>query len=238
MSRSALSCLLLALFVNALLPTLVFAEPDTVKPVPREAGWMKRFEQINDRAKQGQVDLILIGDSITQGWDGAGKGVWQTYYGSRQAMNAGIGGDRTQHVLWRMDHGNLDGLAPKLAVVMIGTNNARDNEPKDTAAGVTAIVRELREKLPNTKVLLLAIFPRGESPNDALRQKNEAVNKIIKNLDDGSMVRYLDIGDKFLDSSGTLSREIMPDLLHLSPKGYEIWAKSIEPEVSQVLGQR
>ncbi|HWC89455.1 MAG TPA: platelet-activating factor acetylhydrolase IB subunit [Pirellulales bacterium] len=239
MLRPASRWLRLALFVSALLPAAqVCAEPDTVKPVPREAGWMKRFEQINERAKQGQVDLIMIGDSITQGWEGNGKDVWQNYYGARHAMNAGIGGDRTQHVLWRLEHGNIDGITPKLAVVMIGTNNARDNEPKDTAAGITAIVHKLREKLPKTKILLLAIFPRGETPNDPLRQKNQAVNQIVKNLDDGSMVRYLDIGDNFLESSGTLSREIMKDLLHLTPKGYEIWAKSIEPEVSQVLGQR
>ncbi|HEY5311938.1 MAG TPA: platelet-activating factor acetylhydrolase IB subunit [Pirellulales bacterium] len=239
MSRPALNWLFLALFGFALLPAArVLAEPDTVKPVPREGNWMKRFELINDRAKQGQVDLIVIGDSITQGWEGAGKDVWQTYYGSRHAMNAGIGGDRTQHVLWRMDHGNLDGITPKLAVVMIGTNNARDDEPKDTAAGITAIVHKLREKLPNTKILLLAIFPRGETPNDPLRQKNQEVNKIIKHLDDRSMVRYQDIGGKFLDPSGTLSHEIMKDLLHLTPKGYGIWAESIEPQVSQVLGQR
>ncbi|HEX4147642.1 MAG TPA: platelet-activating factor acetylhydrolase IB subunit, partial [Pirellulales bacterium] len=215
-----------------------FAEPDTVKPVPREGKWAARQDSINARAKEGQVDLIMIGDSITQGWEAGGQEAWKKYYGSRHAMNAGISGDRTQHVLWRLEHGNVDKLSPKLAVVMIGTNNAKDNEPQDTAAGITAIVHKLREKLPQTKILLLAIFPRGETPNDPLRQKNEEVNKIIKHLDDGSMVRYLDIGNKFLDSSGTLSREIMPDLLHLTPKGYEIWASAIEPQVSEVLGPR
>lgn len=230
---------LLVISTAVLLPaTKSFAEPEAVKPAPREGKWKDRFERINDRAKQGNVDLIFIGDSITQGWEGNGKDVWARYYGGRNAMNAGIGGDRTQHVLWRLEHGNIDGISPKLAVVMIGTNNAKPDEPKDTAAGVTAIVRKLQEKLPQTKVLLLAIFPRGATPNDPLRLKNDEVNQIIKNLDDGSKVRYLDIGDKFLATDGTLSREIMPDLLHLSGKGYEIWAESIEPEVSSSVGQR
>ena len=215
------------------------ASPDTVQPVPRDDKWMKVQDAINARAKQGDVDLIFIGDSITAGWQGKnGKDVWANYYGSRKAMNAGIGGDRTQHVLWRLDNGNVDGISPKLAVVMIGTNNARANESKDTAAGIKAIVDKLRAKAPQTKILLLAIFPRGETPTDPARLKNIAVNETIKGYADGEQVRYLDIGPKFLDDKGTLSREIMPDLLHLSQKGYEIWATSIEPEVASVLGPK
>jgi lysophospholipase L1-like esterase len=209
--------------------------PDTVKPVPRDGNWMKRQDSINARAKQGDVDLLFIGDSITQGWEGAGKNAWQKSYGSRKAMNAGIGGDRTQHVLWRLDHGNIDGLSPKLAIVMIGTNNVRDNTPEETALGIKAIVEKLRSKLPQTKILLLAIFPRAENPTDPQRQKNTAVNEIIQKLDDGKMVQYLDIGKGFLDADGRLSREVMPDLLHLSPAAYETWAESIEPAVSAAL---
>ncbi|HEX3726224.1 MAG TPA: GDSL-type esterase/lipase family protein, partial [Pirellulales bacterium] len=132
--------------------------PSTVVPVPRDGGWMQRHESFNDRVKQGHVDLIFIGDSITQGWEGGGaKDIWQKYYGQRDAVNLGIGGDRTQHVLWRLDHGNVDGISPKLAVLMIGTNNSngKDNTAEEIAAGIEAIVKKLRAKLPQTKVLIL-----------------------------------------------------------------------------------
>lgn len=211
----------------------------TTTPVSKNDDfWQRRFQKINDRANQGDVDLIFIGDSITEGWAGEpGKDVWQKFYGERKAMNAGIGGDRTQHVLWRLDNGNIDGIKPKLAVVMIGTNNSGSDSPDDIAAGITAIVEKLRAKLPATKILLLGIFPRGENNDDANRQVNVATNKIIKGLGDGKSIFYLDISDKFLDGEGTLPREIMPDLLHLSKQGYEIWAESIEPKMKELLGE-
>ncbi|HEX3871563.1 MAG TPA: galactose-1-epimerase, partial [Pirellulales bacterium] len=212
------------------------AKPDeTTTPVPREGGWMKRQEAINARAKQGNVDLLFIGDSITQGWEGNGKEVWQEYYGDRNAMNAGISGDRTQHVLWRLDHGNLDGIKPKVAVMMIGTNNAGDNTSKEIAAGVKAIVDKLRSKLPETKLLVLGIFPRGEDNKDPKRKVNNGANAIIKDLADDQNVFYLDIGPSFLMGGGKLAKEIMPDLLHLSPRGYAIWAAAIEPTLTQLM---
>ena len=118
----------------ALLATFSFAQDnDAVKPVPRDGNWMKRHESFNERVKQGNVDLIFIGDSITQGWEGAGKEVWAKTYGNRNAVNLGIGGDRTQHVLWRLDHGNIEGIHPKLAVLMIGTNNSGSNTSEQIA---------------------------------------------------------------------------------------------------------
>lgn len=210
-----------------------------VVPVPRDRqGWMARHEAMNARVKQGNVDLVFIGDSITQGWEGSGKNVWEKYYGKRNAVNLGIGGDRTQHVLWRLDHGNIDGISPKLAVVMIGTNNAGDNTPEEIADGVEAIVKKLRTKLPETKILLLAIFPRGPNPDDPHRQVNEKANALIAKLDDGQHVEYLDIGKRFLTDDGTLTREIMPDLLHPREKGYTIWAEAIEPIVAKALGEK
>jgi len=221
----------------ACLSTAAFAQDhDAVKPVPRDGNWMKRHDSFNDRVKQGNVDLLLIGDSITQGWENAGKDVWAKYYTPRNAVNLGIGGDRTQHVLWRLDNGNIDGIKPKLAVLMIGTNNASSNTPEQIADGVTAIVKKLRDKLPDTKVLILAIFPRGADANDAKRQTNSKANEIIAKLADGKMIEYLDIGPAFLADDGTLSKEIMPDLLHLSPKGYQIWAESIEGHVKRMMG--
>lgn len=215
------------------------ALPATVIPVPRkDPWWTKRHEQINDRIKQGGVDLVFIGDSITQGWEGAGKDVWKEFYEKRNAANLGIGGDQTQHVLYRLGHGNIQGISPKLAVLMIGTNNTHGFPPEEIAAGIRAIVRKLRKDLPQTRVLVLAIFPRGEKPEDKLRQAVAKTNELAAKIDDGKMVRWLDIGQRFLEKDGTLSKEIMPDFLHLTPKGYRIWAEAIEPAVADAMGQK
>jgi beta-glucosidase len=214
-------------------------ENATTTPVPRKADWwQKRQEKINANVAKGDAELLMIGDSITQGWEGAGRDVWAKYYGKRHAVNLGIGGDQTQHVLWRLDHGNLDGIHPKLAVLMIGTNNSASNTPEQIAAGIQAMVAKLRSTLPKTKVLVLAIFPRGPNSENKLRKVNEAVNERIAKLADDKDVFYLDIGKKFLKEDGTLTKEIMPDLLHLSPAGYEIWATSIEPTVARLMAEK
>ncbi len=220
-------------------PCLVAAEEhDAIKPVPRQGGWMTRHQSFNKRVAEGNVDLVFIGDSITQGWEGGGKEVWAKFYGKRNTVNLGIGGDRTQHVIWRLDHDNVKNISPKAAVVMIGTNNSGSNTPEQIAEGVAAIVKQLRTKLPKTQVLLLAVFPRGPDKNDKRRQVNEKTNEIFKKLADGKNVHYLDIGPKFLQDDGTLTREIMPDLLHLSKKGYTIWAESIEPTLKTLMGEK
>lgn len=241
MRHSALwrSCLAVAFVVTSLVVSFAQDKPDhdAVKPVPRDGNWMKRHESFNERVKQGNVDLLLIGDSITQGWEGAGKNVWAKYYTPRNAVNLGIGGDRTQHVLWRLDNGNIDGISPKLAVLMIGTNNSGTNTPEQIADGVKAIVQKLRTKLPKMKVLVLAIFPRGSDNANKNRQVNAKANEIISKLADGDMVHYLDIGPKFLAEDGTLSKEVMPDLLHLNEKSYTTWAESIEPTVKKLMGE-
>ena len=210
------------------------AKESTTAPVPREGGWMKMHESFLERNKKGDIDLLFLGDSITQGWagrDGDGQGpiqVWNRSYAPRNAANFGIGGDRTQHVLWRLEHGEVDGLKPKAVVLMIGTNNAGRDTPAEIADGVTAIVKALRTKLPETKILLLAVFPRSAKPN-AIRERLKSVNERVQKLDDGKMIKYLDIGPKFLDDDGTISKDVMPDYLHLSRKGYRIWADSMEP---------
>jgi lysophospholipase L1-like esterase len=213
------------------------AQPTTLVPVPRDGGWMKRHESINAVAKSGDIDLVFVGDSITQGW--GNNDVWKKFYGHRRAMNAGIGGDRTQHVLWRLDHGNVDGIKPKLVVLMIGTNNSNreDNTAEEIGAGIVAIVGKLKEKLPEAKILVLAVFPRGEKPN-AQREKNAKASEIASRTADDKQVFFLDIGQQFLGEDGILSKEIMPDYLHLTAKGYEIWAKSIEPKVAAILGDK
>lgn len=213
-------------------------ENSAVKPEPRPDEWWQRHTSFNERAKQGDVDLVFIGDSITQGWEDGGKDAWAKHYGSRKAMNLGISGDRTQHVLWRLDNGNIDGISPKLAVVMIGTNNFEDNSAREIADGVEAIVAKLQKKLPEMKILLLAIFPRSEKPDDAARAKLAEASRMFSKVTDGNKVVYLDIGAKFLEPDGRLPKEVMPDFLHPNAKGFEIWADAIEAQVKLMLGEK
>ncbi len=211
-----------------------------VEPAPRpDEWWQKRHGGMNSNvvALAQKAQVLFIGDSITQGWEGEGKAVWARYYAHRNAINLGIGGDRTQHVLWRLDHGNLDGLKPKAAVVMIGTNNSNgeDNTVEQIADGIAAIVRKLRERLPDTKVLLLPIFPRSENPSPQ-RGKVLQVNQIVQKLADEKSVFWIDFGHRFLASDGTIPRDLMPDYLHLSPKAYGIWAETLETRLASILG--
>jgi lysophospholipase L1-like esterase len=229
----------------ALMASLCFASAQTqhsaVRPVPRgDKGWQDRAKLLDDRVRQNtDAQVLFIGDSITQGWEGEGKQVWADRFAKRKAVNLGIGGDRTQHVLWRLENAPLDQVKPKAAVVMIGTNNSNgeDNTPGQIADGVAAIVQKLRERLPGTKILLLGIFPRGENFNPQ-RGKLTQINQVLGKLDDGQNVQFLDIGHRFLNSDGILPADIMPDYLHLSPKGYQIWADAIEPHLARLLGEK
>lgn len=212
-------------------------------PIPRpEPQCQARHAQFNAVSQKGEAELVFLGDSITQGWEGPGKQAWEQKWAPLKAANFGIGGDRTEHVLWRLENGNFDGLKPKAIVLMIGTNNTGHQKPGGyqspadlTASGVKAILEKLKTKCPGAKILLLGIFPRGADSNDAFRKQNEATNALIKANADDKTVFYLDISEKFLQPDGTLSQEIMPDRLHLSPKGYEIWADAIEPKVKELL---
>lgn len=201
-----------------------------------EQRWRERDRVLTRNARQGNVDLAFIGDSITQGWEGRGKDVWAKHYGDRKAINLGIGGDRTEHVIWRLTHGNLGKIKPKVAVLMIGTNNTGhfDQDPAEVAAGVERILEILAQRLPETKIVLHGIFPRGADSLDAKRLNNIAINQIIRRYADGDRVHYLEIGDEFLESDGTISREIMPDQLHLSKQGYERWANALEPKLKEL----
>ena len=184
-------------------------------------------------------ELVFIGDSITQGWEKEGREVWQRHYAGYHALDLGFGGDRTENVLWRLQHGELDGLAPKVVVLMIGTNNTghRAEDPVTTAAGIKRLVDEIRQRLPATKVLLLAIFPRGEKPGDSLRDINERVNRIIAGEADGRSVYFLNINAALTEPDGTLSKEVMPDLLHPNAEGYAIWQREMQPLLQELLGR-
>ncbi len=200
------------------------------------AGFVASHERFVGIAKEGKAQLVFLGDSITAGWAGNGKEVWAKSFGAYTPANFGIGGDRTQHVLWRIQNGELDGIRPKAFVVMIGTNNSGTDSAEGIAKGVTAIVETIRAKQPQAKILLLAVFPRGEkaSPNPG-RDKLKQVNAIIAKLDDGKNVHFLDIGEKFLQPDGSLTKEIMPDFLHLSAAGYQIWADAFSPKLAELM---
>jgi len=220
---------------------------ESVTPAMLEESWsvdwwlprhQKKLEEKRQLVAAGTPpQLVFIGDSITEGWEKSGSAVWQRHFSQYHALDLGFGGDRTENVLWRLQHGEIDGIAPKVAVVMIGTNNTghRGEDPQTTAAGIQRLLDEIRQRLPSTKVLLLAIFPRGEQPDDAQRRLNERVNAIISRFADGRDVVFLDIGKAFLDPSGRLSRDVMPDLLHPDEKGYAIWQRAMDASLQRLL---
>jgi lysophospholipase L1-like esterase len=224
------------------------ARNTAIIPKPKDGAWLKRHEGFVAEAKRGGIEVLFLGDSITDFWRATnprrgGRAVWDREFAPLPAANFGIAGDRTQNVLWRIQHGELDGLAPKVVVLMIGTNNigfehdkkTLRNTPAEAAAGVTAVVRELRRRLPRTKILLLGVFPKGDKPGGAGRANVAAVNRLIAGLDDGRQVRFLDIGASFLAPDGTLSADIMADFGHPTLKGYELWAAAMKPLLRHLL---
>jgi lysophospholipase L1-like esterase len=250
-SRRFLSAAVAGLLVLGVALTGLYAEDRPTNPATKPAerlkqkGWKDRHERFVERARQGDVDVLFLGDSITQGWEGAGRDAWKESLAPLKPANFGIGGDQTQHVLWRITAGKeLEGIHPKVAVMMIGTNNVGGNSAAQIAEGIEAIVKELRRQRPDMQILLLGVFPRAgkripreatEAKADELQPKIKQINQIIAKLDDGKKVHYLDIGDKFLEKDGSLSKAVMPDYLHLSKKGYEIWAKAITPALEKML---
>jgi len=215
-----------------------------IQPIPPHEKWQKRHEMINERMKQGNVDLLFVGDSITYGWESQPE-LWNASFGQWNPVNAGIGGDRTEHVLWRLENGTIDGISPKVAVVMIGTNNSYRYTAEQIAEGIEAIICTLRTELPDTKVLLLATFPRGnaeqrkDKTQDATYNpqwaKNDRSCELASQLADGKRVYYLDINPAFLNDEGVLTREVMPDLLHPRAKGYQIWAEAMMPTLEKLM---
>lgn len=197
--------------------------------------WLPRHEQklaeIRAHREAGRrVDLVFVGDSITQGWEKEGQAAWAAHFARHNAVALGFGGDRTENLLWRLQHGELDGMSPKAVVMMIGTNNTghRLEDPALTVAGIRKNLDEIRKRQPQAKVLLLALFPRGEKPDDLMRRHNARINALLPALADGRQVVFLDIGRALTNPDGTLSPDILPDWLHLSPQGYDIWARSLD----------
>jgi lysophospholipase L1-like esterase len=190
-------------------------------------------------AKQGDIEVLFMGDSITDFWRNtegvfAGKPVLDKYFGHLKVANFGIAGDTTQGVLYRLQHGEGQGFSPKAVMLMIGTNNTGRNTAAEIAEGIGAVVLEIQKDFPKAKILLLGIFPRGPA-NDPVRSTIAEINSIIARLHDGDRVHYLDIGSKFLDAEGNLPKDVMSDALHPSTKGYEIWAEAVKEPLANLL---
>jgi lysophospholipase L1-like esterase len=240
------------LFIFATAQTLPPADSSPPPPVVVDASAAipkagnTRFFQLHEsflaRGKSGPIGVLFLGDSITEGWAKAPH-IWEHYFSSYQPANFGISGDQTQHVIWRIENGELEGLNPKVVVLMIGTNNSGQHTGEQIAAANKKIVELIRTKLPATKVLVLAIFPRGPrktrdgtpEPWEKRMAAITAANLEIARLDDGQMVRFLDINARFLAQDGTIPHLIMPDQLHPNAAGYQLWAEAIQAPLAELM---
>jgi lysophospholipase L1-like esterase len=195
----------------------------------------ERHAEFLGRIKQGPADALFLGDSITDYWRTKAPKLFEANYGRYRPANFGVGGDKTQNVIWRITHGELQGINPKVVVLMIGTNNLASAADDRIAAGIRKIVSIIREKLPSSKVLLLGILPRGAA-DDPRRGRIKNINRMISDLDDGGEhVRYLDMGPKFVQGDGSISTSVMADYLHPTEKGYQIWADTMRPTLESLL---
>lgn len=244
----------IAMLAAALLAVAIgFAAPADAAPPPpagkatvpadrlSESWWAERHAGKLAELAKGPFDLVFIGDSITHGWDGSFSPgpdrVWSSYYGARRALNLGFSGDRTEHVLWRLDHGEVDGLAPRAVVLLIGTNNIGHgtHTVAETAAGVAAVCRRIREKLPRARLILQAVFPRRDK-GEGVAGKIDELNRLIAPLGRQPGIWFVDLNAALLEPDGSLGRETMPDLLHPGPDGYVKWAEALEPTLRWIFG--
>ncbi len=229
-------------------PKLTVTNPaeDPTRPSPGGVRWFgpSHGRNMAATANKKDIELCFFGDSITQGWDG---GVFNKFYGKYNAVNFGVGGDKIQHQLWRIEQGELKGHNPKVIVLLIGINNLGFISPADTAIGITNMVKILREKFPTTKILLLGLLPAREAPlapgaaplapEATIRGKTAAVNAIISKLDDKKMVRYFYFGNKFLDEKGEILGNVLKDSVHPTPAGYTIWGEAMAPLLTEMMGK-
>jgi beta-glucosidase len=228
-----------ALAVLLALPAIAHARPP--RAMARDADWWReRNREINEAPGRREARLIFLGDSITAGWPTVGQAVWEKHYARRKALAMGISGDRARHLLWRIRHGNLEGMSPRVAVVLVGGNDAyfRDATGSQIAEGIIAVVNEVRARLPRTRIILLGVLPHGPRPSTRIRVKIAEANRLASAIADGKMVCYLDIGDRLLRPDGILSPKVAYDYVHLTARGYQIWATAMEPKLCELLGER
>jgi lysophospholipase L1-like esterase len=218
--------------------------PDRPAPRSRDYAWMslatwwRRHEALvrMDPALKEKAELVFIGDSIVEGWD---KALWDRYYAPHHAMNLGLGGDKTQQVIWRLLHEEVDGMRPKLVVLLIGTNNlGPDGAPAAAVAqGVGKILEVLHGKLPEARIILLGILPRDHDPNTLVRRQIADTNALLARLADGDRIVFIDTGPRLLEPDGTISPAIMADHLHPTAQGYRILSEAIAPQLGAMLGK-
>ena len=235
----------LTLFAAVATAAPVFDDPAT--PVPKrdksgapDARFIARHESYVAIAKKGGVDLLLIGDFLTDDFRGNNKNgvkaIFDNAFGQYKPANFGQGGDYTQHLLWRLQNGELEGITPRVIMLMIGGTNGSNGEPGERiAAGVKAIIEAVKQKSPRTKILLLSVLPWDANPGSR-RDKHAAVNAHLPALDDGGKtVKYLDLTGKFLAPDGTIPKDLMPDGAHLSDNGYQLWADAVEAPLRELM---
>ena len=213
-------------------------KPLAVIPAPRLishswmslAKWYRMHADDVEEADAGAAKIVLVGDSITEGWQWGEGRQWQEFFVPEGTTNQGIGGDMTQNVLWRLAHGDVQNLKPERVICLIGTNNFghTDETPDQVAQGVIAVYEKLTEVFPEAEILAFAVFPRGQSPQDPDREKIRQLNEKFQHVGEWKHLTFMDIGSRFLSEDGSISAEIMPDFLHLSPKGYDIWLEAIK----------
>ncbi len=221
-----------------------------IVPVPKLEqdcyDWYERHAEVLKAKDQINPEIVLIGDSITHFWGGEpafkihnGPKAWQEAFGQRRVLNLGFGWDRTQNVLWRLDHGEFDGLKPRWVILNIGTNNfsgtrnARENTPAEVAEGIAAICQRIRAKSPESRIILMGVFPRGQKATEGFRARIRRLNELLAEFAKGSGMTFLDIGGKMVDEDGSIPRQIMGDFCHPTEQGYAIWAEAIKKAIAE-----
>lgn len=235
---SGISLALVCQWSSALAPAVASGTTPTKRTT--EYSWMsvstwdKMHAEDVLAAQYDQVDVLFVGDSITAGWDWS---IWEKNFKPLNAANFGIGGDNTGNVLWRLQHGAIGNIQPKLIVLLIGVNNVGglQESPEQAAAGVTMVVKQLQLAWPQSKILLNAVFPFHQAASSDNRKKVKTLNKIIAKLGDNKTIFYKDYGPLLLQKDGSISPEIMADFLHPTPKGYQVWADAMTPDIHQLL---
>lgn len=230
--------------------TFAATEPSTstntaIVPLPKIEedcyDWYARHEDVLRAVKTARPEIVLIGDSITHFWGGEPKSeivnggeTWTKTFGNRAVLNLGFGWDRTQNALWRLTHGQFDGLAPKLVIILIGTNNlsgtenARANTPAEIVEGILTICRVIHTKSPSSRIVVMGLFPRDLSPEHEFRASIASVNaQLAVELPALPQTEFFNISERFLEPDGTISPEIMGDGVHPTSKGYHIWGNAL-----------
>jgi lysophospholipase L1-like esterase len=216
---------------------------NAIEPIERtDENFVLRHNLFLTRIKEKPIRLLFLGDSIIRRWEEV-PDLWNNYYGKYQPANFGIGADTTNNLIWRLENGELDGINPDAAVLLIGTNNSETNTGLEIYQAIKHIIDMIHKKTPTTTVILLGIFPRGEGKigldsDKQISKEMKAIwtaNDYLSKLDNNKNIRYLYFGHKFLNDKNEINEALMPDRLHIIEPGYKIWAESMKPLIEEIL---